>query len=287
MDQNSDFSLRSIIMMLLFSLVILVGAYALDQNQRVTKVVFCDVGNGDAAYIRTRDGIDILIDAGKSRDVLDCLGREMPWYDRNIELAMISHPHIDHYGGFEGVYDVYSLDVLVIPTASSSAQTYGRVLNDAQRSSSVIRTRAGETIRISPDVSLYVLWPPASYYKPDDPNANSYVMIFSDRQNDILFTGDATPDVLSEIAKDPVFDTADDIEILKVPHHGSYNGLTDEFLAAVNPELSVISVGAENNYGHPSKRVLGMFDKRSEPYLTTAGEGSIVIIFGDNEWSKR
>lgn len=287
MNQNSEFSLRSIIMMLLFSLMILVGAYALSQNVRETKVVFCDVGNGDAAYIRTRDGLDILIDAGKSRDVLDCLGREMPWYDRNIELAMISHPHIDHYGGFEGVYDIYSVDVLVIPNASSSAKTYERIMEDAERLSNVIRTRAGETIRISQDVSMYVLWPPASYRNPDDPNANSYVVLFSDRQYDILFTGDAEPEVLSEVLKDPVFASLGDIEILKVPHHGSYNGLTDDFLAIIDPELSIISVGAENNYGHPSKRVLGMFHKRSEPYLTTAEEGSIVIVFGDDEWKRK
>ncbi len=63
-------------------------------------VVFCNVGQGDAAYLRINNKVDVLIDSGPDSRVLDCLGKYMPFYDKTIELAFLSHPHFDHYGGF-------------------------------------------------------------------------------------------------------------------------------------------------------------------------------------------
>ena len=72
-----------------------------------TQVVFCDVGQGDGAYIRTENNIDIVIDAGKSKNILTCLGKYMPFYDRKIELVILTHPELDHYGGLIDVFKNY------------------------------------------------------------------------------------------------------------------------------------------------------------------------------------
>ncbi len=77
-------------------------------------LVFCDVGQGDAIYIKTPKGSDILVDGGPNEKVLDCLGRHLPFYDRDIELVVLTHPHADHFTGLISVLERYSVKKIVL-----------------------------------------------------------------------------------------------------------------------------------------------------------------------------
>ena len=95
-----------------------------------TKIVFCNVGQGDAAYIRIKNKIDVLIDAGPDKSVLSCLGRYMPFWDRKIELAFLSHPNNDHYNGYFFIADRYKIDnFITVNTANLIvSKTYKKLL---------------------------------------------------------------------------------------------------------------------------------------------------------------
>src|SRR3990167_4021962 len=89
-----------------------------------TKVVFCDVGQGDATYIRIYNKVDILIDAGSDRKVLQCLGKYMPFFDKTIELAVLSHPQKDNFGGFEYILDRYEIMLFILNPINNSAISF-------------------------------------------------------------------------------------------------------------------------------------------------------------------
>lgn len=248
------------------------------QRSKLTKIVFCDVGQGDSTYIRTREGIDVLIDAGASRDVLECLGKEMPFYDKTIELAIVTHPHIDHYGGFLYVFESYSIQTFVMNDHTHDAMSYAKLenlLNITDRLSAF----QGEHIELGRDVEISVLWPKSSIFSRavQDKNEYSVVLEYSESNFRMLLTGDAPPHVLRELSRTHTADIKD-ISLLKVPHHGSHNGLTGDVLQVINPEYSVISVGDNNRYGHPSKSVLSMLEEGSYEYDLTADKGSISIL---------
>lgn len=97
-----DFQLtkKKVIFGLAFSVVSLFGYFLLFNLDNRTKIVFCDVGQGDATYIRVRNKVNVLIDAEPDKRVLSCLGRHMPFWDKQIELIFLSHPNKDHYQGF-------------------------------------------------------------------------------------------------------------------------------------------------------------------------------------------
>lgn len=107
MDE-SIISRKSLLALALLSILIAVVLF-LQAHTTITTVVFCDVGQGDGIYVRTERGTDILIDAGPTNSILNCLGKYMPFYDHTIEYVILSHAHLDHYGGFEEIANRYTI----------------------------------------------------------------------------------------------------------------------------------------------------------------------------------
>lgn len=271
------FSHRALVLVALFAVVVIIVTFLSFLIFPKSKITFCDVGQGDAIHIRTRDGVDILVDAGEGRDILDCLGKAMPFYDRTIELAFVTHPHIDHYGGFLHIAERYSITLLFNNTGAevSEAQAYAHfmdILEVVPYGTAV----QGDIFSLSDEISLYVLWPSDDMLEDrlDDVNEYSLILHYKEGLFDMLLTGDAPPRVLTSIEESI---DGEDIEVLKVPHHGSREGLTETFLSRVSPELSVISVGETNRYDHPSDDILDMLTEQGVRYLMTSDQGSIVM----------
>ena len=243
-----------------------------------TKIVFCDVGQGDAAYIRVVNKIDILIDAGSNEQILSCLGKHMPFYDREIELAFITHPQKDHYGGFIPILERYRIKTMAVSLFEADGQNFNH-LKDLVRSRKVLLRyiNRGDSIKIH-DSYIKVLWPTKQVlgtYKGhgQDPNYFSQVVEFSEGTFRALFTGDMDQETQVRLSAQPV----PRFNILKVPHHGSKNGLTAKFLSLANPEVSVISVGKKNSYGHPNISILDMLRAQGSKIRRTDLEGDIVF----------
>ena len=215
-------------------------------------VVFCDVGQGDAAYIRAPNGSDIVIDGGPDERVLSCLGKKMPFYDRTIELLILSHPQAAHLTGLIEILKRYQVSQIIDSSAKVDSQAYKfweKLIKEKKIKR--LEAKAGQGIKVDGQLKLDILWPISNI---GDPNSLSTVVRLSYGSFSALFTGDLENPSLSReaLAKWESF-------LLKVPHHGSKNGLTQKFLEAISPKIAVISVG-KNSYGHPSAEALKLLN---------------------------
>lgn len=286
--EESPISYKKTIVLTIISLIIVILTLGRQWWESGTKIVFCDVGEGDAAYIKVNNKIDILIDAGPDKSVLQCLGKYMPLYDRKIEYAILSHPQMDHYAGFNYVLEHYDIQNFLMLPLDNQSRFFQNLKNTIKNKKiKIIHPVAGSAISIL-DSTLYFHWPSNAFLTSNilyenhqgnvlgvsslDDNNFSIMFSFSEKNHKVLFTGDISPKILS------YFQGKQNIksDVLKIPHHGSKNGLTKQFLQLANPALAVISVGKKNSYGHPSKEVLNMLKALKINYLRTDEEGDII-----------
>lgn len=254
---------------------------------KTTKIVFCDVGQGDAAYIRIHNRIDVIIDAGPDRKILNCLGKYMPFYDRTVELAFISHDQKDHFGGFEYVLDRYRIKKIYMPDLETSLESFKRLKQKIKDKKTILRViYAGMKMQIIDDV-FFIHWPHGHCVAANN-NDCSLILTFQEKGLPAsrqvfraVFTGDASPGVLNRIVGTVHELSLQNVNILKIPHHGSKKGLTKSFLRLANPRVAVISVGKNNAYGHPSKEIIEMLEASKTKIKRTDVEGDIVFRIND------
>ena len=241
-------------------------------------IFFCNVGQGDAAYIRFPDGRDMLIDGGPNDSVLACLGRHMPFWDREINIVVNSHPQNDHVKGLIFVLNRYTVDDVVRSDLTSSSDVYAQFIDVIKTHHVPVRlVSAGEHITVGP-TSLSVIWPSESHVLgvTTDANLNDgcVVLWLHYGSFDALFPGDADAHVEPYYVGGPLADGR--VEVLKVPHHGSRTGMTQAFVDWLKPAVSIISVG-KNSYGHPSKEAIDMLQNIGSKILRTDQKGDIEI----------
>ncbi len=241
-----------------------------------TTLVFCDVGQGDGAYIRLNNRIDILVDAGAKSKILECLGTHMPFYDRTIEMAFVSHPQLDHFGGLIPTLNRYKIITIYTNPLKNLTKEYKELILLARQKNTTMKPlHKGAKIKIS-DAHIETLWPTSQYIadapSSTDPNDFSQVLIFSQRGKKVLFTGDASTYVLEHF----VNLNTNRVDILKVPHHCSRTGISDALLQLADPTVAVISAGKDNTYGHPANEVLSKLHNAGVVIKRTDQDGSIV-----------
>jgi len=288
---ESPLSKFSLFLSLFLSLLILIVILSASLLSDPAKVVFCDVGQGDAAYIRIKNHTDILVDAGPERKILDCLGKYMPFYDRTIELAIVSHPQKDHFGGLVYILDRYDTKKIWMSEIYNSSKTFATLLDKIATKDILLEyPKAGETADLS-RAKIEFLWPsndfllansvidPATHSQlrrsGKDPNDFSLIFTFSTDGNIFLFTGDASASILNKLSNQSKIKS----DILKIPHHGSKYALAVEFLELADPRYGVISVGSKNSYGHPAPEVLKSLEERKIIIRRTDKEGDIIFNF--------
>ncbi len=267
-----------------------------DQN---LKIIACDVGQGDAILVVHRS-TQIIIDGGPNNKIIDCLSDYVPFYDRKIEAVMISHPQKDHYGGIIDVIERYDVKTLIATGLDSVSQDWQVLKNEVgSRGVRVINPSSGQELRIGL-IQLDILYPSAEYVLSEstlvdeskdfgtggilgaftsnkDPNEFSIVAILSFYDFDALFTGDINPAISDAIADSLNGNLKKTIEYIKVPHHGSRNGLSAKLLDKTNSQVAVISVGKNNSYGHPHEEILKMLSDRGIKILRTDQLGDVVV----------
>ncbi len=258
-------------------------------------IVFCDVGQGDAAYIRFPSGKDMLIDGGpggQTPKVLGCLAKHMSIFDRQIDVVLLTHPENDHMGGLREIVKRYRVGTFVHGDSENTTEGF-RELRYALQQKNVPDhiVGVGENIRIGA-AEFFVLWPTqqslatikGNVLGATHLNDASVVVKLSYGVFDVLFTGDADSRVDGALIQRPLFEN-DRVEVLKVPHHGSKTGMTDGFLTWVGAvDLAVISVG-KNSFGHPAPETLQQLEKRNIQVKRTDQEGDIEIITDGKTWS--
>lgn len=242
-------------------------------------IVFCDVGQGDGAYIRFPDGRDMVVDGGPNDKILGCLGRYMPFWDRHLDMVLLTHPQKDHMQGLISVFERYSVDYFMRSDVENSTDGYKK-LQDMVLSKKIPQkfVTTGEMIDVS-ETKLAVVWPsPNVLGVSTDVNSASVVFWLRYGSFDALFTSDAS------LRQDFARPTGDVVEVLKVPHHGSKTGMSEEFLDWLKPQLAVISVG-QNSYGHPSQESIRQLRQKDSKILRTDEEGDIEVVSDGRGWS--
>ncbi len=248
-------------------------------------LISCSVGEGDASLI-TSGSTQILIDGGPNDKVLECLAKHIPFWDRKIEVVVLTHPDKDHYAGLIRVFQKYDADFFVSNGLTSSSSSYEVLENvvGGSASKTLVATK-GMVIR-SGLIHLDIVWPSedflASATSTSDDNSNDYSLVANLNYGsfDALFTGDLNPKAVPEVLETGLLH---DVEYIKVPHHGSKNGLTQELLSIVTPEIAVISVG-KNSYGHPHQEILDMLKKANIEILRTDQVGDIELVTDGKRW---
>ena len=235
-------------------------------------VHFIDVGQGDAALVQTANG-NMLIDAGTSdsfealKDYIDALGIE------TLDYAIFTHPHADHIGGATAMLNAYTIKSVVMPNAVSTSATFEKMLNAIEAEQcEVIEGKAGVSFSIG-EVQVELLAPVSDDLK--DLNNASVVAKITYGNVSFLFTGDAETASESEMLERSTAKL--DAAILKVGHHGSSTSSSEKFLAAVSPEVAVVSAGLYNEYGHPHAEVVSRLADIGATLYRTDKNGSVVV----------
>lgn len=275
-------------------------------------ITFCDVGQGDGAYVRFPDGRDMVVDGGPNNTILNCLGRHMPFWDRHINIVLMTHPQKDHMQGLIDVFSRYSTDYFVRSDIDNTTEGYQKLLDVvARRRIKQQFVTTGEHITVG-TTTVSVLWPSSDQVargktlersdlsrvqgltltdrvlgstvkSPDDLNDYSIVFWLRYGTFDAVFTGDADSHVEDKYVGTELADAT--IEVLKVPHHGSKTGMTDAFIAWLHPELAVISVG-KNSYGHPSDKALLQLKGVGSRVKRTDESGDVEVVSDGSSWKE-
>ena len=251
-------------------------------------VVFFDVGEGDAIFIETPRGQQILIDGGPSPTALSsALGRRMPFWDRSLDLVVLTHADEDHIAGLIPILERYRVGQVLDSGYEHNHPMYQRWLELIEEKEIPTHlARAGMHVATGDGVELVVLHPGPELmkYTDADANNNSVVTRLVMGQVSFLLPGD-----IEEAAEQMLMASGQELTstVLKASHHGSNTSSSADFLKAVDPELVVISVGADNRFGHPSPQALERLEELvgQERILRTDQRGTIeVVTDGERIW---
>jgi competence protein ComEC len=220
-------------------------------------VAFLDVGQGDAIFVTLPQGRQILVDGGPSPTALaSALGHQMPFWDRSIDVVVMTHPDSDHITGLVDVLDRYQVGGWLDNGRAGDDDLYAECL--ARLAGSHLSARAvhsGDRLDLGDGLALEVVHPPLEPPSGSwsGTNNDSLVLRLVWGQSSFLLTGDLEAEAEQWLLRSG---QALGSTVLKVAHHGSGGSSTAAFLAAVNPRYAVISVGADNRFGHPDPDVL-------------------------------
>ncbi|MDP3918031.1 MAG: MBL fold metallo-hydrolase [Candidatus Woesebacteria bacterium] len=238
-------------------------------------IIACDVGQGDAILIQ-KNTTQILIDSGSGNKVLDCLGRYMPFWDRQIELAISTHIDKDHSGGFVDVFNRYKIVNFLTNDLNNpmydtlTARVIKKVVGGS--GTKVIYPDVGMVIRVGV-MYLDILHP---YEGFSSKNTNDYSVVNLVRYGNFkaIFTGDIELNISENIFER---NKIEPVDYIKISHHGSKNGTSEKLLQILKPKIAIISVG-KNSYGHPNEEVINLLKKYNIKILRTDLEGDVDYI---------
>lgn len=287
------------------SFIVLIGIFLFQnarQDDSKLNIVFCDVGQGDGILIRTPNGSDILVDSGPDNKILACLAKHIPFWDKTIELAILTHPHSDHLIGFLSVLKNYKVLSFATENLQNNTASYKAVLESLKEQNIKIKyVYAGDRFVLKDGASISIVGPTKEFLAKTSPqgfigersefaNVESLVKY---KNFSALLTGDSQASELADAleffgsfgkAQDKSAQSSSRVSVLQVPHHGSKTGLSEEFLNQTNPKLAVISVGKNNKYGHPAPSTIQLLKDRNIKILRTDQQGDIEIVSEGKGW---
>jgi len=294
-------------------LILIIGLLLLGVSQLADDklhITVCDVGQGDAILISWKN-YQMLMDGGPDNSVLNCLGKQMGFWDRTIELVVLSHPQADHMTGLIEVLDRYEVKKMLVSNVVNDTEEFWRLRELVIAEKVEIfepvqnqRLKLGPRGRGARQVEFEVLWPAEKGgnnlawkgegnekrekvlgIKSSNSDVNEISVVLQGKfgKFDFLLTGDIGKQIEKMLM---VLDMIEEVELLKIAHHGSKYSSDKQFLEMIKPEIAVISVG-KNSFGHPTEEVLGLLEEVGAEILRTDEVGMVEIVSdGESWWTK-
>lgn len=245
------------------------------------KVHFIDVGQGDSIFIQTHLGETLLIDAGdndKGDVVVDYLKSQKV---KKIDYIIGTHPHADHIGGIDDVIYAFDVATIYMPKVEHTTKTYRDVLEAIRkRNVNLKAAKAGDTIPLE-GISAEILSPDGDL---DTENLNDFSIVVRlvYENTAFIFQGDAERQSEEYILKEG-YDIRSNL--IKLGHHGSFTSSIPEYIEAVDPDYAVITLAADNPYGHPHREIMALMKERDIKVYRTDEDGNILAVSDGEEIS--
>lgn len=276
--RKTNFFLYTVIGFAAIAGLVWVAVFQVEAAQGFLRVHFFDVGQGDAIFIEAENGNQVLIDGGPNSSILAKLGETMPFWDKSIDLIILTHPHADHLDGLIEVLKRYDIDMVLETGVSHSIPEYEewrRLLRE--KGVKVFTANAGQRVQLSDSAFLDILAPLDNFDGSSLKNIHDAMIVskLASGSASLLLMGDAEKQIEYRLL---LSGAAVDTDILKVGHHGSKTSTGEEFLRAVSPEFAVISAGRKNRYGHPHQEVIDRLEDFGVEILRTDIDGDIVLM---------
>lgn len=236
-------------------------------------VMVIDVGQGDSILVTSETGDTMLIDAGEKSSTAAIFEELDERGIKDIDVLVATHPHADHIGGLQSIIETYSIGAVYMPDKKSDSKTYKNLIKTIDANGiQIIEAYAGLSFTLGEAECMIV-----SPEKNADEDANNEsVTIFLDYfDTEFLFTGDMENEAEEAVLEAGYFIDAD---VLKIAHHGSSTGTTEEFLHKVSPDFAAISCGEDNRYGHPHEETLDLLEAYGLEPLRTDLVGDILFL---------
>ena len=262
------------------SLVLFIGTY----EKKELRVIFLDVGQGDATLIQTPLGKNILIDTGVNNAIGNKLSGYIPESRRTIDLLVLTHPDLDHVGGGLSVLREFEVRNVMHSGLLAGIPLYGAIAQEiSDQNIQVYEAEAGQRITVEPGV-FFDIYSPHKNIESFDANEYSIITHIHYGETSVLLTGDATK--LNESDLVEVYADSLMANILKIGHHGSQTSTLNSFIDLVSPQYGVVSAACNNRFGHPHVGVLTTLFQNKVEVLETCNEGDIIFKSNTSEWVK-
>ncbi len=246
------------------------------------EVHFIDVGQGDSIFIMDNEyDIALLIDGGDRNYGTDVVNFIKSQGVNKLDYVVATHPHADHIGGLISVFESFPVENVVMPEITHTSKTYENFINsilENEGETGVIYAKDGLYAEVG-NLKAQILAP---FNNTEDLNNNSVVLRLDYKENSFLFTGDIEKSVEKEILNQGY---NVNVDVLKVPHHGSRTSNSEEFIAAVSPYISVIQLGKDNDYNHPHEEAMEVIEAYSELVYRNDEHGTISLYFNEEGYA--
>ena len=255
----------------------------------ILRISFLDIGQGDAIYIRTPNGNDVLIDGGPDDTVIQKLHEVMPSFDNDIDLVIATHPDKDHIAGLVPIFEQYQVNHFLHSEYSSGTSFDKSLLEHAQNEHDMkdIVARRGMRFILDTKYGVYldILFPDHNTSQFKEPNEASIITRLVYGKYSFLLTGDSPISVEQFLSRNDRSLLRS--SVLKLGHHGSYTSSSDEFLDQVQPTYAIVSAGKNNSYHHPHLTVINRLKNRNIKTLSTIELGTITFETDGNYLFKK
>lgn len=280
---------KFILSALIICLVFIVANIAKGPDDNNVHLFVLNVGQGDSILIQKKD-YQILVDAGPGHVTLEELGKVMPVMDRKIEQIIITHPHQDHIGGVNEIIDRYEVGEIYGTGVISTNAEYLEMLKKIKDKNIAYKVPTiGMQISLLENQELTFLWPGEEYKEKDIDNLNnsSVVAKLCYFSHCAMLMGDLEVDGQEQMVAKQKNTEIFRSDFMKISHHGSVNGTNQALLDVIEPKYAAISVGADNQFGHPHAKIIDLLLQNNIQLSRTDREGTIGYIFSKDGVSKK